>query len=243
MPDDPLENQLPELEASPKPAPQTLHALTIASLCLAVLSLFFFAWIADNVTQNKTAVFDATSRGQVHRYASPRLTSIMIGISFLGGNGLIIAIFGSLFLFIYLRWRRATLWLVITILGALVLDLTLKYAFHRPRPTPFFGPPPPFYSFPSGHSLFSFCFYGVLAGLWGGRIRSARLRTLIWTVAAVLVFAIGLSRIYLGVHYPSDVIAGYLAATIWVSTLVALDRLRVHRKSRKKQRAPAVARR
>jgi len=71
----------------------------------------------------------------------------------------------------------------------------------------------------------------------------AQLGSLIWTVAAVLVFAIGLSRIYLGVHYPSDVIAGYLAATIWVSTLVALDRLHVHRKARKKQRAPAVARR
>src|SRR5262249_2175727 len=163
--------------------------------------------------------------------------------SFLGGNGLIIAIFGSLFLFIYVRWRRATLWLVITLLGALVLDLTLKYAFHRPRPTPFFGPLPPTYSFPSGHSLFSFCFYALLAGLWGGRIRSGWLGTMIWTVAAVLVFAIGLSRIYLGVHYPSDVIAGYLAATIWVSTLVALDRLHVHRKARKKQRAPAVARR
>jgi undecaprenyl-diphosphatase len=52
-------------------------------------------------------------------------------------------------------------------------------------------------------------------------------RVLIWTLAALLVAAIGLSRVYLGVHYPSDVIAGYLAASLWVSTLVALDRVRM----------------
>jgi hypothetical protein len=85
MPDS-LGKQLPELETSPKPAPETLHGLTIASLGLAVLALFFFAWIADNVSQNKTAAFDATIRGEVHRYASPRLTSIMVGISFLGAT-------------------------------------------------------------------------------------------------------------------------------------------------------------
>ena len=120
--------------------------------------------------------------------------------------------------------------MVVTILGALVLDLSLKYAFHRPRPVPFLVPVPYTYSFPSGHSLFSFCFYGVLAGLLTRRIRSQTGRVLIWTLAAVLVAAIGLSRVYLGVHYPSDVIAGYLAASLWVSTLVALDRVRVELK-------------
>ena len=79
--------------------------------------------------------------------------------------------------------------------------------------------------------MFSFCFYGVLAGLLTRRIRSRMLRVLIWTLAAVLLAAIGLSRIYLGVHYPSDVMAGYLAASLWVSTLVALDRVRVQRKN------------
>jgi undecaprenyl-diphosphatase len=87
-------------------------------------------------------------------------------------------------------------------------------------------------SFPSGHSLFSFCFYGVLAGLLADRIDSRRWQVLIWTVAAVLVAAIGLSRIYLGVHYPSDVVAGYLTGTLWVSTMVAVDRMRKRRRER-----------
>jgi len=153
----------------------------------------------------------------------------MIGISFLGGDGLTIAAIVALVVFVSFRWRRATLWLVVTILGALVLDLTLKYAFHRARPTPFFVALPRTYSFPSGHALFSFCFYGVLAGLLVGRTRSRLARVLIWLSAAILVVAIGVSRIYLGVHYPSDVIAGYLAATLWVSTLLALDRMRTGR--------------
>ena len=159
----------------------------------------------------------------------PPLTRAMIFISFLGGDGLTAAAILSVIAFLGLHWRRAALWMVVTILGALVLDLSLKYAFHRPRPVPFFVPVPYTYSFPSGHSLFSFCFYGVLAGLLTRRIPSRMARVLIWTLAALLVAAIGLSRIYLGVHYPSDVIAGYLAASLWVSTLVALDRVRIQR--------------
>jgi len=115
----------------------------------------------------------------------------------------------------------------------MLLDLSLKHAFHRTRPTAFFGALPHSYSFPSGHALFSFCFYGVLAGLSAGRTRSQPARILIWTLAAVLVTAIGLSRIYLGVHYPSDVIAGYLAATLWVTALISLDRMRIRRRSLK----------
>ncbi len=113
------------------------------------------------------------------------------------------------------------------------MELTLKYAYHRARPVPFFGGVPHTYSFPSGHSLVSFCVYGVLAGLLSHRVRSTTHRLLVWLVAAVLVLAIGLSRIYLGVHYPSDVLAGYLAAAVWVSSLVAADRVRKHKRRKK----------
>lgn len=225
------ESRLPELETVQKKLSIILESAALTSLVVAVLSLFLFAWIADGVSHDRTAGFDLAIRTQVHGYASPGLTKAMIAISFLGGNGLTAAAILSVIVFLLLHWRRAALWMVVTILGALVLDLSLKYAFHRPRPVPFFVAVPHTYSFPSGHSLFSFCFYGVLAGVLAGRIQSRLGRVLIWTFAAVLVAAIGVSRIYLGVHYPSDVIAGYLAASLWVSTLVALDRVRTERKS------------
>ena len=221
---------LPKTATAPK-LNLIFEAAVVTSLTVAVLSLFLFAWIGDGVAHDRTAGFDLAIRNQVHGFASPGLTKAMIAISFLGGDGLTAAAILSVIAFLSLHWRREALWMVVTILGALVLDLSLKYAFHRPRPVPFFVPVPYTYSFPSGHSLFSLCFYGVLAGLLTRRIRSGMLRVLIWTLAALLVAAIGLSRVYLGVHYPSDVIAGYLAASLWVSTLVALDRVRVERKN------------
>ncbi len=220
----------PYLRSRPPRSNIIFQAAAFTSLMVAVLSLFLFAWIGDGVAHDRTAGFDLAIRNQVHAYASPPLTRAMIFISFLGGDGLTAAAILSVIAFLVFRWKREALWMVVTILGALVLDLSLKYAFHRPRPVPFFVPVPYTYSFPSGHSLFSFCFYGVLAGLLTRRIRSRMGRVLIWTLAAVLVAAIGLSRVYLGVHYPSDVIAGYLAASLWVSTLVALDRVRVELK-------------
>jgi undecaprenyl-diphosphatase len=219
------EFRLPELETAPK-STVILETATLASLGVAVLSLFLFAWIAESVSHDRTASFDLAVRTNIHGYASPGLTKVMIAFSFLGGDGLTVAAILSVIAFLRFRWRRAALWMVVTILGALVLDLSLKYAFHRHRPIPFFVAVPHTYSFPSGHSLFSFCFYGVLAGVLAGRIGSRLGRVLIWTLAALLVAAIGLSRIYLGVHYPSDVIAGYLAAALWVSTLVTLDHMR-----------------
>ena len=195
-----------------------------------MLAIFLFAWLAENVAARHTLAFDSSVRTAVHSFASPALTRLTFAISFMGSGGLAVSALLAFALFRHFQWRRAAIWLVVTLAGALVLDLTLKFAFHRPRPVPFFGPIPRTYSFPSGHSLFSFCFYGVLAGLLAGRVRSMSARLLIWLVAALLVLLIGLSRIYLGVHYPSDVFAGYLAGTIWAATMVALDRLRRRRR-------------
>ena len=64
------------------------------------------------------------------------------------------------------------------------------------------------------------------------RIKPPVFRILIWAVAAILIISIGLSRIYLGVHYPTDVIAGYLAAAVWVSTMIAVDHWRTRRNLR-----------
>ena len=224
-------NPLPELETVPKPI-ALMETVTLVSLAAAVGSLVLFAWIAGSLSHAWVRNFDFTIRNKVHEYATPTLTKCMIWISFIGGDGLIAAAILSITLFLVFRWRRAAVWMLVNISGTLILDLTLKYSFARLRPTPFFVPMPRTPSFPSGHSLFSFCFYGVLAGLLADRIESRRWQVFIWTVAAVLVGTIGLSRIYLGVHYPSDVVAGYLTGTLWVSTMVALDRMRKRRRER-----------
>lgn len=231
MDDSALNPQLPEVEAAPAPAPK-YRVIALISFVIAVIALILFTWLADSIRDLEIQGFDWRVRAWVHQFASPGLTRAMFVASFLGKSGLIIAAVVACLIFLRLRWHRAILWLAISLAGATVLDLVLKYGFHRARPTPFFGDMPYTYSFPSGHSLISFCFYGVLAGLITARISSRPIRIAIWTCSILIVLAIGISRIYLGVHYPSDVIAGFLAATLWVSSMVALDRSRKHRRTR-----------
>ena len=224
------EQQLSGPEEAPKPTVLFQTAIVI-SLAVAVLALFLFAWLGNEVLEGDTQHFDQAVRNWVHQYASAGMTRAMTAISLLGYNILILEMLIALAVFAWLRWRRAAVWLAVAMAGALALDTALKFAYHRTRPSAFFGVAPHSYSFPSGHALCSFCFYGVLAGLLSRRTKALSWRIVIWTVAAILVIAIGLSRIYLGVHYPSDVIAGYLAATVWVGAVIVLDHLRKVRKS------------
>jgi len=234
MPED--NSQVTGPEETPEPTP-LFEAAILASLAAAMLALFLFAWLGNEMLQGDTRHFDQAVREWVHRYASPAMTRAMNAISLLGYNILIVELVIALVVFAKLRWRRAAVWLSVAMVGSLVLDLTLKYIYHRTRPTAYFGTAPHSYSFPSGHAMCSFCFYGVLAGLLSARTKPLGWRLLIWFSAAALVIAIGLSRIYLGVHYPSDVVAGYLAAAVWVGTIIVLDHVRKVRRHAKKKPA------
>ena len=191
------------------------------SLACSVFFLIFFAGLSAEVFGGRLERFDSIVRMKVHELFSPQVTRFMQDMTFLGS----IAFLTTLFAILVAIWlakgmKRPAVWLMIAVGGSVILDVSLKLSFHRLRPVPFVGVAPATFSFPSGHALSSFCFYGVLAGLLCARIQSRVIRILIWTAAAALVLGIGLSRIYLGVHYPTDVIAGYIAAAAWVSTLL-----------------------
>ena len=204
-----------------------MAAPLLASLACAVLALIFFSWLAEEVFEGETNHFDLSVRAFIHQYSSAGLTKWMQGVTFLGSPYVLFSLFTICCAgFLLAKWPRGAAWLAVGVSGSVVLDTSLKLLFHRVRPVPFFGPLPHSYSFPSGHALSSFCFYGILAGLLDTRIRSLAVRVSIWIAAALLVLAIGVSRIYLGVHYPTDVIAGYVAAAVWVSTLIYADRMR-----------------
>lgn len=229
--------ELPGTGSLRQPAPEIeidgdLHALRDASghllvgLVCAVSFLILFAWLSEEVFEGDLQQFDFRVRTMVHAYSSPSLTRVMEALTFLGSIGFLSALFVLLvILFLARGMRSAAMWLAVAVGGSVILDLSLKLAFHRARPVPFFGPAPLTYSFPSGHALSSLCFYGALAGLFSARIQNRVARIMIWVVSVTLIAGIGLSRIYLGVHYPTDVIAGYLAAAVWVSTLLFAARV------------------
>ena len=191
--------------------------LSVALLCLV--------WIAAKVAHGDTTWFDELIRDAIHSLSTPALTQFFSTVTFLGSQAFVLSLSAcAAILMLAKRHPRRALFIVATMAGAELWLSILKNAFHRPRPEPFFGAHlPPSYSFPSGHALLSFCCYGVLAALgtayWYGRVR-----WLIRVCAALLILAIGVSRIYLGVHYPSDVIAGYLVAIVWMASLSLLLR-------------------
>lgn len=201
----------------------------IVSLASSALLLILFAWLSEEVFEGELQRFDLGVRMKVHEFFSPAVTTFMQDVTFLGSMGFLVALFAILVaVWLAKGMKRPAAWLAIAVGGSVILDVSLKLGFHRARPVAFVGVDPLSYSFPSGHALSSFCFYGVLAGLACERVESRAIRILIWSVAAALVFAIGLSRIYLGVHYPTDVVAGYIAAAAWVSTLLFAQRATRH---------------
>jgi undecaprenyl-diphosphatase len=202
---------------------QKQSRLFIAGFVTAAASLGLFAWLADQVLRGGAIRFDGVVREGVHAWASPPLTYLMRGMTWLGSTWVLIPLTGLL-VWVLARAgrRRAGALLVIAAAGAECLDQILKVAFHRVRPEPFFHLPEGLgYSFPSGHSVVSASFFGVLAAILSRRIGSRLGKAAVWTAAALLALGIGLSRIYLGVHYPTDVLAGYAAAVIWVAALRA----------------------
>ena len=178
------------------------------------------AWIVET---GDGANLDARIRNFSHDLSSPALTFAMLSVTRLGSVAVVGAISVAACAGFYWAGRRRSAWmLAAAMVGSAALENGLKYAFQRARPDPFFGlAAPESYSFPSGHALFSACLYGAIAWRLGVGAKVLSRRAAIWATALALIFAIGLSRIYLGVHYPSDVLGGWLVATFWLAALGA----------------------
>ncbi|MGD0201649.1 MAG: phosphatase PAP2 family protein [Bryobacteraceae bacterium] len=206
---------------------QRAGRLLWTGIVAAPLAVALFAWLAGRVAAGAPIWFDAGIRDFVHRHATPALTSLMRFVTALGEQGPLVSLSAlAVAALLAARWRRAAGSFVVTMVGAFLLDTALKLLFHRPRPAAFFATPEPAsYSFPSGHALFSICLWGALAAVVTARVRSLAACIAIWAVAGAAMCLLGLSRIYLGVHYPSDVLAGYAAAVVWVTVVASVDRL------------------
>jgi undecaprenyl-diphosphatase len=197
---------------------------TVLGSLAAVLALFFFVWIAIAVLRGQGEAFDEAIRNAVHVRASLSLTCAMLWITQLGSVWFLVSA-GLLVV-----WRlaatgrkHAAILLAGTALGSEALNQILKVAFHRTRPQAFFGlTSPANYSFPSGHAITACCFWGVLAAILAARSRSGWVKAGLWTSASILAALVGFSRVYLGVHYPTDVLAGYALAVIWVAVVRAV---------------------
>jgi undecaprenyl-diphosphatase len=226
---------MPATQINKKRSFEFLSLSLLVGLLAAIATLVFFGWLADEVLEGETRKFDEATRAAVHQLASPAMTTIMRGFSFAGSTlALTIAtIIGGAWLVTKKRGREAKLFAV-TMIGAALLNTTLKLTFKRARPLPFYDLlPPETYSFPSGHSLMSCCFFGALAAIVTARMKKKRARAIVWLLASTMFLLIGFSRIYLGVHHTTDVIAGFAAALIWILVVRFVELQLARRKKRK----------
>lgn len=208
----------------------------LLGLLAAIGTIIFFSWLTDEVLEGDAVQFDEATRAAVHQLASPVMTAIMRGFSFIGSTiALTIATIIVLVRFAQKKWNHEAKLFAATMIGGALLNITLKLTFKRARPTPFFDlTPPETYSFPSGHSLMSFCFFGALAAILSTRIKNRRARAFMWIFATMMFLSIGFSRIYLGVHHTTDVIAGFSAALIWIF-MVRFVEMQIARRKRRRR--------
>jgi undecaprenyl-diphosphatase len=201
------------------------------SLVAAIAALLLFAWMAEEVLESGTLHFDDNVRASVHQYASPSLTVFMRGITLLGSMEVLLPAVLIVLTFLLVRGKRyEAIVLSVTMAGGVILNIVLKLSFHRARPDPFFNlAVPASYAFPSGHALLALCFYGVMARILSDSMKSRQYRWIVWIGALCFIGLIGLSRIYLGVHHASDVLAGYAAAIVWISAVTMIVRRREER--------------
>jgi undecaprenyl-diphosphatase len=203
----------------------------------SAIFLVLFGLLADEMREGDTRQFDDTVRLFAHAHSSTELTSVMRFLSVIGSPLVVTltALVACIVLWLVGHPRRAIL-IAVTAGGGSLLMWALKIGFHRHRPDPYFDTRlPSSYSFPSGHAMLSFCLCLSAAALFSAGRKNIWIRISIWAFWVGLSVAIGYSRIYLGVHYPSDVVAGYLGALVWSLAVGS-----AYQKWRKKPNLPVV---
>src|SRR2546428_1951278 len=200
-----------------------LH-LTIG-LAVSLVALWLFGGVTEDVVHHDPLTrFDLSRADWMHAHATPLGYAVSSAISLAGSPVAmaVLALAAAAILSARRRWIVLLGW-VAAFAGGGVLNLALKGIIQRPRPL--YGAAllhGDSFSFPSGHAMGALIGYGMLAYvlvmLW---VERRRAQLAVVATAAVLVAAIGLSRLYLGVHYFSDVVAGFAAGTVWLAACVS----------------------
>lgn len=203
------------------------------ALLLLLLGVFFplqiFGELAEEVWENEGGFpWDVPILLAIRSTATPQLDQFATLFTKLGvfWGVFPVAVLVSLILLYQHHWRSLSYFLS-TLIGSIIINRTAKVLLHRVRPTLWESPAPEFdYGFPSGHAMSSMTLVAALVILtWGSRWCG-------WIVAigGVFVVGIGWTRLYLGVHYPSDIVAGWLASVAWAIGVSLLLRPRLFRR-------------
>ena len=188
---------------------------------VATLAGIGFLVVATAVVSGVTVATDDRIELAVHAAANPLLDVLMPALTVLGLiPTLTVIVVAAGVLLLRARRRFEALLLVVVMLGEGVWDNLIKFGVHRRRPQLFPHAALSSFSFPSGHAMATLCLIGVLLVIVWAQFRPVW-RWVFGIMAPILLLGIGLSRVYLGVHYPSDVVAGWCAGAAWLGAALA----------------------
>ena len=202
-----------------------------AAICLAGglaatgLLLWLLAEFHEEMMEPFLSGLDKSLMTAVHALTTPSMTGMMEAFTFAGSLAGLVPIVGVLVIVLWIRreWSDGVM-LIVAMAGAGLLMLGLKLHFKRVRPdVPWALAHEHSFSFPSGHSILAVVLYGVITYLLWTRVRAVIWRAVTIVGALGFIACIGVSRVYLGVHYPTDVAAGYMVGLVWLGVVIASD--------------------
>lgn len=188
-------------------------------IILLVCLIIFFA-IAEDVFENEIWKFDDTVYKFVSCFISESATTVFKVITNLSSAVFVILV--SLIILIIFKEKKYGIYSYLNLAMVATLNQVLKHIIKRPRPTEFRIVDESGYSFPSGHSMASMAFYGFLIYLIYKNVENKYIKWALCTILTLLIILIGISRIYLGVHYASDVFAGFCLSMAYLILFIKI---------------------
>lgn len=195
---------------------------------IAVVLIIIFGKIAEDVFEKEIFSFDYSIYNYILEHRSSILNVIFKIITYAGSAYAILPIMLCCIAFTKIKKNRELIPLNLAII--LLLNIVLKNIFARPRPDNMRLMQASGYSFPSGHAMISTAFYGYLIYLTIKNIQSKKIKITISSLLVVLIILIDISRIYIGVHYVSDVVAGTIFSIAYLIAFVKTTELIVNKK-------------
>jgi undecaprenyl-diphosphatase len=201
----------------------TFGIFVLIGAAIAVAGTWGFAMLAGHVRSGGTQAFDDTVLRWIGAHRTPAVDAFMLEITSLGTGSVVTMIVAVAALFLWLnQHKHSAALLLVSTLGGLVLNNLLKLGFSRPRPEVIpWTTTAAFYSFPSGHAMSATIVYSTVAYLAARLQRRHASRVAIMLIATLIIVIICGSRLYLGVHYPSDVAAGIIVGLAWTGFCMA----------------------
>ena len=215
----------------------------VVGLVMCALLINGFFELLDELTDNELGRFDDAVSLPIHNMRAPWLTDVMLVITWAGDRTAYIIFGVALFIFFYLRYRSLIfpLQTSVVLLIAGGLNRWLKDLIDRPRPDARHLVEAGSLSFPSGHAMSSIAFFGFLIYLVWRLVSTRWIRWLLSILLALLILLIGFSRVYLGVHYPSDILAGYAAGGACLAVFISIFTYVRYRYARKEKEPQVTA--